>query len=75
MIVLLLGMGEINDAIMVFKLNTEEYPQSANAFDSLGEAYMVSGDKERAIMNYQRSLDLNPQNSNAVERLKRLKKN
>ncbi len=73
MIVLLLGMGEINDAIMVFKLNTEEYPQSANAFDSLGEAYMVSGDKERAIMNYQRSLDLNPQNSNAVERLKRLK--
>jgi CubicO group peptidase (beta-lactamase class C family) len=60
------------DAIEVFKLNVELYPQSSNTYDSLGEAYMESGNKEEAIRNYKRSLELNPGNTNAVERLKKL---
>jgi CubicO group peptidase (beta-lactamase class C family) len=72
---LLIRTRKISDAIAIFKLNTGAYPQSSNAFDSLGEAYMIGGDKERAILNYQRAVELNPQNSNAVEKLKRLGKN
>ena len=52
------------------KLNVEFYPESANTYDSLAEAYMKSGDNKLAIINYKKSLELNPNNSNAVERLK-----
>jgi CubicO group peptidase (beta-lactamase class C family) len=61
------------DAIRMFALNTEMHPQSANTFDSLGEAYMESGEKELAIRNYEKSLALNPQNTNAVKRLEKLR--
>ncbi|MGH9906168.1 MAG: DUF3471 domain-containing protein [Pyrinomonadaceae bacterium] len=46
--------------------------QTSNTYDSLGEAYMVNGDKELAIQNYKKSLELNPQNTNAVDMIKRL---
>jgi len=39
---------------------------------TLGEAYLINGDKELAIRNYQRAVELNPQNTNAIETLKRL---
>ena len=60
------------EALDVFKLNTELFPNSANAFDSLGEAYLTLGDKENAIMSYRESLQLNPQNKNAEAKLKQL---
>jgi CubicO group peptidase (beta-lactamase class C family) len=69
---LLYGARRVQDAIAVFKLNVEDYPQSFNVYDSLGEAYMVNGDKDLAIKNYQHSLELNPDNSNGVEMLKKL---
>lgn len=69
----LLKMEKIKEAIAIFKLNVEVYPQSGNVYDSLGEAYMVSGDKELAIKNYKKSLELDPKNTNAVEMLKKLK--
>jgi len=50
-------------------------PQSANAHDSLGEAYMINGNKELAIKNYKKSLELNPDNTNAKEMLNKLEKN
>ncbi|RIK73096.1 penicillin-binding protein [candidate division KSB1 bacterium] len=59
-------------AIAVFKLNVEFYPQSSNTYDSLGEGYMLNGDKELAIENYKKSLELDPQNKNAVAMLKKL---
>lgn len=65
----------VDAAVAVFRLNVEAFPNSANAYDSLGEAYMAKGDKELAIRNYQRSLELNPQNTNAVEMLKKLRAN
>jgi len=69
----LLKMKKVNEAIEVFKLNVDAYPQSANVYDSLGEAYMTSGDKERAIKNYQKAVELNSQNNNAIEMLKKLR--
>jgi cytochrome c-type biogenesis protein CcmH/NrfG len=62
----------VKEAIEIFKLNVEAYPQGFNTYDSLGEAYMVNGDKELAIQNYKKSLELNPQNSNATAMLKKL---
>ncbi|MBU1013916.1 MAG: tetratricopeptide repeat protein [Bacteroidetes bacterium] len=65
---------EMNDpAIEVFTINVDLYPASADVYDSLGEAYMKSGQKDLAIKNYQKSLELNPQNSNALEKLRVLK--
>lgn len=60
------------EAIAVLKLNVELYPQSSNVYDSLGEAYMKSGNKELAIQNYKKSLELDPTNQNAVAMLKTL---
>jgi tetratricopeptide (TPR) repeat protein len=42
-------------------------------FDSLDEAYLLSGDKEKAIENYQKAVDLDPKSENAKEVLKKLK--
>jgi tetratricopeptide (TPR) repeat protein len=68
----LLEQKNIAAAIAVFKANVELYPQSSNVYDSLGEAYMANGEKELAIANYKKSLELNPQNKHAVEMLKKL---
>jgi tetratricopeptide (TPR) repeat protein len=59
--------------INVFLLATRLYPNSANLLDSLAEAYLFTGDKEKAIENFERSLELNPQNQNAIDRLLQLK--
>lgn len=47
-------------AIEVFLLNTQKHPKSPNAFDSLGEAYAGKGDKKNAILNFKKSLGMNP---------------
>lgn len=57
----------------MFQLNVEAYPSSANVYDSLGEAYMLNGDQALAIKNYEKSLELDPANGNAVEMLKKLR--
>ena len=71
----LLGTGKRDEAIQIFKLNVELYPKAFNTYDSLGEAYMVAGNKELAILNYKKSLELNPANKGATEMLKRLESN
>jgi CubicO group peptidase (beta-lactamase class C family) len=68
----LLQARKLKEAIEIFKLNVEAYPKGFNTYDSLGEAYMVNGDTELAILNYKKSLELNPQNTGATEMLKRL---
>jgi imidazolonepropionase-like amidohydrolase len=68
----LIAMKRFQDAIEILKLNVEVYPESYNTYDSLAEAYMDNGDKDLAVKNYQKSLQLNPQNGNAVEKLKKL---
>jgi cytochrome c-type biogenesis protein CcmH/NrfG len=68
---MLIEDDQTQDAIAVFQRNVQEYPQSSNVYDSLGEAYMKTGQKDLAIANYEKSLQLDPKNQNAVEVLKR----
>jgi Flp pilus assembly protein TadD len=68
----LLRAKKISDAVEVFKLAVEVYPKSYNTYDSLGEAYMDGGNRDLAIQNYRKSLQLNPANTNAIEKLKEL---
>ncbi|TDQ29819.1 serine hydrolase [Tenacibaculum caenipelagi] len=65
--------GFYKKAIDLFTLEVFSFPKSYNAYDSIGEAYMNDGQTKKAIENYQKSLDLNPENTNAVEKLKTLK--
>ena len=67
-----LQSGNIHDAIELFKINVLAYPDSWNVYDSLAEAYMINGDKELAIKNYKKSLELNPDNTNAKTKLTEL---
>jgi predicted membrane protein DUF2306 len=64
--------NEFKEAIRIFQLNVESYPKSANTYDSLAEGYMDDGENALAIANYQKSLQLNPKNRNAVVMLKKL---
>jgi hypothetical protein len=68
----LLQYGKTKDAIEILKLNAEEYPQSADAFQALAEAYRFSGDNENAIESYKKSLELNPDNEEVRERLQQI---
>jgi len=68
-----LGNKNIDAAIEIFKLNVALHPEGFNTYDSLGEAYMIKGEKELAIKNYEKSLALNPDNENGVRMLKELK--
>jgi tetratricopeptide (TPR) repeat protein len=56
----LLGEKQMDKAIEIFILNTKNHPNSANCFDSLGEAYATKGDKKNAIASFKKSLSLNP---------------
>ena len=68
----LIRTNKFKDAIRVFQMNVEAFPKSGNAYDSLAEGYMDDGDKAEAIANYQKSLQLNPKNRNAVVMLRKL---
>lgn len=68
--------GKINEAIRFLELSVGEYPQGKYSwlcYHYLGEAYLKMGDKALAAENYRKSLELNPDNSDAAERLKELK--
>ena len=65
------GMNEA--AIEMHKLNTQMHPDSANPYDSLGDAYEASGEVELAIESYEKALERDPELDSALEGLKRLK--
>ena len=68
----LIRAKKFKEAIRIFGLNIEAYPQSSNVYDSLGEAYMDDGDKPQAITNYEKSVKLNPKNRNAIVYLQKI---
>ena len=68
----LIRTNKFKDAIRIFQLNVEAFPKSANTYDSLAEGYMDDGELALAIANYQKSLELNPKNRNAVLMLQKL---
>jgi tetratricopeptide (TPR) repeat protein len=68
-----LESDRIEDAIRFFSRNAREFPDSANVYDSLGEAYAKAGKPDLAIENYEKALKLDPKSENAKEQLKKLK--
>lgn len=62
----LLGMKRAKDAIEIFKLNVEMFPASANVYDTLGEAYLADNQKEPALANYKKAVELDSTNANAL---------
>jgi predicted negative regulator of RcsB-dependent stress response len=64
--------NHLPEAIDIFNLNAKNYPDSGNVYDSLGEAYMQSGQKQLAIDSYKKSLEKDPSNDNARQKLKDL---
>lgn len=68
----LIGSKRIEEAIKVFELNVQLFPKSANVYDSLGEAYLNKGDNKAALLNYKKSLELNPNNRGAKEMIDKI---
>jgi tetratricopeptide (TPR) repeat protein len=69
-----LANQKIDDALELFALNIKEYPQSWNAWDSFGEAWLNKGDRQQALVCYQKSVDLNPDNVNGKKIIESLMK-
>lgn len=70
----IMNTNNAKEALAVFKLNTELYPNGYNTFDSYAECFLALGDTINAVKNYQKSLDLNPKNTNATKILSEIKK-
>ena len=68
-----LAAGKTSEAVELFKMNVRLYPNSWNAYDSLGEAYAKTGDNALAIQNYDKSMQLNPKNETGRAALLKLK--
>lgn len=71
---MLLRNKKPDDAILVFEYNTKLFPESGNVYDSLGEAYYAQGNKQRALLNYSKSLQLDPANEVAKKIVSELQK-
>lgn len=69
----LIRYGRLDDALAIFHLNADVFPDSWNVYDSLGEAYLLKEDTEKAIQYLEQSLALNPDNTRAVEMLEALR--
>jgi tetratricopeptide (TPR) repeat protein len=69
----LLNAKRIDEAVEIFKLNVEFYPNSANVYDSLGDAYQAAGKKDEAIKAYEKALTIDPNYPSSLENLKKLK--
>ncbi len=69
----LIRAKRIKDGLEIFKLNVEAYPASHNVYDSLAEAYLLDGNREEAIKNYEKALKINPNFQSSVDALRKLK--
>lgn len=67
-----LGKKDLESALVIFKLNVEMFPKASNPYDSLGEALLVKGDTVNSIINYKKSVALNPANEVGIKVLESL---
>jgi CubicO group peptidase (beta-lactamase class C family) len=68
----LMQEGKTAEAIGLLKVAIDLYPRSTDAYDFLADAYETTGQKDLAIATYKKSLEVNPQNANAREKLRKL---
>jgi len=69
----LIEQDRIIEALKIFKLNTELYPNGFMTHDSYGEILFKLGDKENAIRAYEKSIELNPDNEYGKKMLQKIK--
>ncbi|MGK0386321.1 MAG: CubicO group peptidase (beta-lactamase class C family) [Patiriisocius sp.] len=67
-----LGNDKTEQAVAIFKINKDAFPNSSNVYDSYGEALLASGEKEKAIENYLKAVELNPGSKEGIKILKEL---
>lgn len=67
-----LKSGRVDEALLLFALNVTCFPQSANVYDSMGEAYSAKGELKLALENYKKSLEMNPGNNYAEGKLREI---
>lgn len=68
-----LASHDARGAVSILQLNAQQFPESWNARDSLGEAYLAAGDTAQALIQYEKALELDPKNENAAKVLAALK--
>ncbi|MFC2096499.1 serine hydrolase [Bacteroidota bacterium] len=64
--------NQIKEALGIFKINMEAFPDDWNVYDSYGEALLENNEKEKAIEYYKKSIELNPENTAGIAILKKL---
>jgi len=69
----LLAAGQVEDAVLTFKFNTRFFPKDPNVYDSYAEGLAIQGETDLAIENYEKVLEMDPENKNAKEQLEKLK--
>lgn len=69
---ILLRQARKNEAVAIFQFNLAANPNSSNAYDSLAESYEDVGNKELAIINFKKAVELNPKNTYAADKIKKL---
>lgn len=70
----LMRLGKLDSALVVFRRNTLDHPDSANVWDSLAECYLRKGDKEDALKYYKKAFEMDPENKNAKDQAEKLEK-
>ena len=73
-----LGSGQIKEAVFIFEMVTDLFPNSPNAWDSLAEGYLKAGDKTKALELYNKALKMDPNGAtgeNAKKMINKIEKN
>jgi len=68
----LLWAGKTEEALAVFQLIVTEYPTSSNPYDSVGEAYLKLGDRDKSLASYRKAVEIDPNNLNALGQIERI---
>ena len=68
-------LDRVDEAIEIFRLNKEEFPQSANTYDSFGDALLASGDTTQSIINFKKALAMDSTFSATKEKIKDIEAN
>lgn len=66
--------GSLKQAIELFSLNTEMFPEDPNVWDSLGEAYLKNGDRDKALEYYKKALSVDPYFPSAQKMIREIEK-
>ena len=68
----LIQLEKVAESIEIFKLNIDAYPEFPRAYNDLGDTYRLNGNPKQAIKTFEKTLEIDPDNRYAIEKLKQL---